>query len=147
MTLKFKSKDNYCSRHERSKRFFLNCLPKSNSFLRIFSKSSEKNNLTQSTSAGSFQADNHPSNRIKNRVVHHSDNKKSSLLDDQSMIDELNSTCVACLAEDNNFSEYALSREQMYNRQPSVMFKYHIGMCSLVFLAISAVLFVADLQK
>ena len=63
-------------------------------------------------------------------------------LDDQG--DDLNLSCVACLAEN---TKVALSIENLYNQQPSKMFKYHVGMCSLIFLSLTSVLLICDLKK
>jgi hypothetical protein len=61
--------------------------------------------------------------------------------------------CVYCIADSNKtatieeFSEFMVDRERLYNEQPYVMFKYHITMCLVIFLAIASVLFITDLNK
>lgn len=131
MTLKFKAKDTYCDRHKISlkklnKNIFSRFLPKSNSTIDL------KNNLVESQLNGA-QTNRH----------HH----QKSLNDDQNNLDDINSTCIACLAENNKFGQIALTTEQLYNQQPTLMFKYYIGMCFLVFISIAAVLLISDLKK
>jgi hypothetical protein len=92
--------------------------------------------------------DNTSVNKMKSRYLRSSTKGKVSLVDEQgSIVDQLNTTCVACMAEDENLSEFSKSNEQLYNEQPIIMYKYHIGMCSIVFLALASVLFIADLKK
>lgn len=88
---------------------------------------------------------NNATTRIKNRIKEANTN---TIYDDQSIMDELNSTCVLCLAEDRSINHNLfLPIEKVYNSQPSMMFKYHIGMCFLIFLSISLVIFISDLKK
>jgi hypothetical protein len=64
--------------------------------------------------------------------------------------------CVYCIAENNNnanktsieeFSEFQVDRERLYNEQSYTMFKYHIIMCSLIFFGIAIALLITDLRK
>lgn len=68
-----------------------------------------------------------------------------------------NKDCVYCMAAaenrssldefGNNSSGLIVDRENLYNRQPYVNFKYHIVMCAMIFAAIVTVLFITDLKK
>jgi hypothetical protein len=91
--------------------------------------------------------DNTSVNKMKNRYFRSNTKIKVSFEDQGSIVDQLNTTCVACMAEDENLSEFSKSNEQLYNEQPIVMYKYHIGMCSIVFLALVIVLLITDLKK
>jgi hypothetical protein len=155
----------YCKRHKDSRescltkpfRYFLNLLP-FNNLLRttatLRTKKSNKtkdldttsntdinNNLQDTSGAG----DQHSVSRFKNRIKKVQANAS---LDDQSIMDELNSTCVMCLAEDSSIgNDLLLSCEKIYSSQPAMMFKYHIGMCFFIFISISLVLFISELKK
>ena len=62
-------------------------------------------------------------------------------------------TCIACMNANgqhhrsSHMDDVMLNRERLFNRQPSKLFNVHIGMCSLIFVAITAVLFIIDLHK
>ncbi len=145
ITLRFKSKEVYCKRHKDSRescvtkpfRYFLNLLPFSNNLLRTTatlrtkksnktkdldttSSSTDINNNLQDTSVAG--GDQHSVSRFKNRIKKVQANAS---LDDQSIMDELNSTCVMCLAEDSSIgNDLLLSCEKIYSSQPAMMFKY-----------------------
>jgi hypothetical protein len=60
--------------------------------------------------------------------------------------------CVYCMAESNKpsieeFSEFMVDRERLYNEQPYLMFKYHFVMCWLIFIGIATALLITDLKK
>ena len=139
-TLRFKSKENYCGRHRLSKNYFCSC--------RWFSGILEMClPLFKSNKTLDLTDDNTSVTKMKNRYFRTSTKTKISLDDQGSIVDQLNTTCVACMAEDENLSEFSKSTEQLYNRQPMIMYKYHIGMCSLVFLALVVVLLISNLKK
>ena len=140
LTLRFRTKENYCLRHRLSNNYFCNFLWLSTFVLacmRYF-----KSNKTLDAND-----DNTSVNKMKNRYFRSNTKVKVSFEDQGSIVDQLNTTCVACMAEDENLSEFSKSNEQLYNEQPIVMYKYHIGMCSIVFLALVIVLLITDLKK
>ena len=142
MTLKFKTKKNHCQIHKSSDNFFLNCLPKSlSSLIRPKSMNFKRNSTHISQNDESFLT------RLKNHVLNSENPRSSATIDDQSLIEDLNSTCVKCMAEDKHLVFNVKSREDLYKTQPSSMFEYHIGMCFLIFISILAVLIISDLKK
>lgn len=80
--------------------------------------------------------------------VKSAESKSNKIMDDQTLIDDMQqSSCSQCIAEDNSFHQFGVTREDLYNQQASPLFKYHIGMCSLIFMSITAVLLISDLKK
>lgn len=140
MTLKFKS--SYCPRHMRNKKsFFSNFFSKSSPLFRLCSPFFKINkSLLIPTSEETSKLDGYGTNnsKLKNR---------KGMIDDQSMMDDLNTTCPTCLSEESSFREFSKTREQLYNEQPCLMFKYHIGMCSVIFMSVATILFISDLNK
>ena len=139
-TLKFKSF--YCPRHEKSKSWLPSC------FANFFK---QKAIATSDLGGSSRKANLNDAsyNKVQQKVrLFRSNDNKHPVIDDENIMDDLNtSTCVACIAEDNNFNKFYISREKLYNKQQSPLFKYHIGMCSLIFFSLATVLFVSDLVK
>ena len=124
LTLKYNSRSNYCSRHKPTKHF---------GWLNLFSKK---------------PAPGHKkcfSMKTKKRFIENDKRGISSMNDD--MIDNLTTTCIKCMSEDPNLSKFSETLEQQYNKQTSPMFKYHLLMCSLLFLSIVLVLFISDFKK
>lgn len=124
MTLRFKT--NYCPRH------------KSTSKNRIFPCFSKKS-LSQNGSKI----------QIKNTKSYSNINGMSSARhSDQNMIiDDLNSACIACLAENTKHRSVVKSIELIYSQQPLNNFKYFIAMCGLIFFAMALILFILDLKR
>jgi hypothetical protein len=114
ITLKFKTKMNYCSRHFPSQKR-VRVFPFISSFL----------------------------NQHLNSPVHRGLKSNESILLD----DNLNGTCLDCLKEDPNLAKFSETREQKYNSQLVPMYKYHIVMCFLIFLAITVTFGILGLLK
>ena len=86
--------------------------------------------------------------KMKHQLISSNENQAATIaMSNRGIIDDLSSNCAACMKENKGFSSFSSSREKMYNNQPSLMFKYHIGMCSLVFISLASVIFVAELEK
>lgn len=58
----------------------------------------------------------------------------------------LSANCVGCMKENKGFSTFNSSRERLYNSQPSLMFKYHVGMAAIVFSSLATVIFMSELE-
>ncbi len=124
LTLKYNTQSTYCSTHK----------PKNNIFcFKLFSKKNTAN------IAKGFSI------KTKKRLIQNEKCGIGTINDD--MIDNLNSTCIKCMSADPNFSKFAETIEHQFNQQPSPMFKYHLLMCSFLFVSIVVVLFISDLKK
>lgn len=124
LTLKYNTQSTYCSTHK----------PKNNIFcFKLFSKKNTSN------IAKGFSI------KTKKRLIQNEKCGIGTINDD--MIDNLNSTCIKCMSADPNFSKFAETIEHQFNKQPSPMFKYHLLMCSFLFVSIIVVLFISDLKK
>jgi hypothetical protein len=157
VTLKFKSKSHYCALHKRSNNRILKFLGLQKSHRRRqqaprLSLASDPPSVSMSAAASAItlnspkQASVSTGAQLKSRLLR-ADTRHNPLLDNENLIDDLNATCVKCMNQDHNFIKLGPSRERAYNEQPSPMFKYHIGMCSLIFAAILSVLLISDLRK
>ena len=119
VTLKFKSNEYYCERHrKRRKKGLMN-------FLRFFKTNND---------VASSPHDHSYSNA--NEIASNSNQPE----------------CILCNSgkEKNagDFNEFSfLDREKLYNKQPSQFYCYNILMCSVIFLAMTSVLFIVDLDK
>lgn len=126
MTLRFKT--NYCHRHKYTSK---------NRIFPCFSKQSLIN--SQPGSKNQIKNTNSYSNINGLNAGRHSDQNM--------VIDDLNSTCIACLAENTKNRSVVKSIELIYSQQPLNNFKYFIVMCGLIFLSIALILFISDLKK
>lgn len=124
--MKFKTRSNYCLRHKPVNKFL--------SFINYFTKCCKPKEVERDVPISA-----------KRRLIS-TDSRTTACFED-NIIDNLNTTCIKCMAEDANLSRFASTIEQQYNAQPSPMFKYHISMCFLIFLSIMIVLFISDLKK
>ena len=141
-TLKFESF--YCPRHEKSKRLLPGWISS------IFSKQKSLASASDVNGSSRKPSENEASYNKGQQKVHlyRPGDAKHPVIDDENIMDDLTtSTCVDCIAEDSNFNKFYISREKLYNKQQSPLFKYHIGMCSLIFFSLATVLFVSDLVK
>lgn len=125
MTLRFKT--NYCQRHKNTSK---------NRILPCFAKKSL------------ISIQNGSKNQIKNTNSYSNINGiNSGRHSDHNMVDDLNSACIACLAENTKNRSVLKSIELIYSQQPLNNFKYFIVMCGLIFLAMASILFILDLKK
>lgn len=143
-TLKFRNVEKSCPRHAKkpssakfeSRQKLLWIFPRPKFMLKKSdSMSQSPSPLTQSLLANGAAAND--STKPKNKMV-----------DDP---DELGPSagCVQCMAEDTSFNNFqaGVSRERMFNQQPSPQFKFYISMCALIFVSIMTVLLISDLEK
>ena len=141
MTLKFETKENFCQRHKKSVK------SKQNKFWSCFSRKKNTSNGFDAKRIGIDSGSNLPKTDGTNRMMNSNRVQNSEQTDQNMVIDDLNSNCILCLAENNKFSQSHQTIEDLYNQQPVRMFKYYIGMCSLIFISIATVLLVSDLKK
>ncbi|RNA40559.1 adenylate cyclase type 2 [Brachionus plicatilis] len=124
VTLRFKT--NYCQRHRNtSKNRIFPCFSRQSL---INTNSSSKNQIKNTTSYSNINGVN---------AARHSDH----------VIDDLNSACIACLAQNTKYRSIVKSIELIYSQQPLKDFKYFVAMCGLIFLSIALILFISDLKK
>jgi hypothetical protein len=95
---------------------------------------------------------NNKAEKLKRQLISSTDDSENQVatiaMGHRGIIDEssLSSNCVACMKESKGFSSFKSNREQLYNSQPSPMFKYHIGMAAMVFVSLATVIFMSDLE-
>lgn len=144
VTLKFKSKQvNYCDNHRLLKNKLFRCLPG-------FIQSCLQSNPDETSDKFKYSKNNKEIKalKMKDQLIQSNENQAANIaIDNRGIIDDLSSNCPACMKENKGFSTFNSSREKLYNSQPSLVFKYHIGMSSLMFLALATVILVSELTK
>jgi class 3 adenylate cyclase len=80
--------------------------------------------------------------KVKNRLSEIEIKRLSH--DSMSLMKNFDASCIECIAETSNLDKSQLTYEYRYNEQPSIFFKYHIGMCFLIYLAISLVILILE---
>lgn len=144
LTLKFKSKPvNTCHRHRYLRNPFFRCLPRSLRSCLISKERIGKYSMRSSTS------DNKTEKLKRQLISSTSENQVATIaMGHRGIIDDtpLSANCVGCMKENKGFSSFNSSREQLYNSQPSLMFKYHVGMAAIVFSSLATVIFMSELE-
>lgn len=135
--MKFKSKKlNYCMRHRFYKNSLFRCLPGKLQSL-FLPKSDTKHSVSYGTDV--------KLHNLKEKLVKSKNEPPSVSLDKNEIIEQPN--CLVCRKENKGFYSQNSTREELYNSQPSLMFKYHVSMCSLVYIALCTVVFISEIQK
>ena len=135
---------NFCNRHRHLSNIFFRCLPNSIRTCLTFSPDSNETKQTRQKSRNLKTA------KLKDQLITYNSNQSASIAMDnnQGIIDvDLSSNCSACMKENKGFSSFNSSRERLYNSQPSLAFKYHVGMCMLVFITLAVVMLISELKK
>jgi len=148
VTLKFKAKQlNYCYRHRYLNNILFRCLPRSIQEL-YFQDEVITNDKDQSLQTKKKRRDIKTEKIKKQLISDMGENQSASIiLGRQSILDDLRSNCSACFKEKKEFSSLKSSRERLYNSQPSLAFKFHIGMSMIVFVTLACVIFISELNK
>lgn len=157
MTLKFKRSSQTCQRHQYETQAKGASSLKDNLLAYCFGRSTARTSgpgagtgthgSKWGLSAGLFNRSSRRTNRLngaKSADVGSSGNN-NKIMDDQALIDESN--CVVCLAEDNCFYQFGLTKERLFSQQAVPMFKYQMAMCFLIFISIATILLISDLKK
>lgn len=148
VTLKFKIKQlNFCHRHRHLNNILFRCLPNAIRALFIpdeLSAADKKQPKQIRQKRRDLKAE-----KLKDQLIAGiNENQSASIaMGRRSLVDDLRSNCSACLKENKEFSSLNSSRERLYNSQPSLAFKFHLGMCMVVFVTLACVIFISELKK
>lgn len=145
LTLKFKPKPvNTCHRHRYLRNSLFRCLPRS-----LQSCLTSKEHFGKYSMRSSTGESNNKTEKLKRQLISSTENQVATIaMGHRGIIDDspLSANCVGCMKENKGFSSFNSSREQLYNSQPSLMFKYHVGMAAIVFCSLATVIFMSELE-